>query len=43
MLKKNLHIHTTFSTSDNAIVPEQTAALLAAVQHAGIMGRIIIL
>ena len=38
MLQQDLHIHTTFSTSDNAVVPEQTLSLVAAVKHAGIIG-----
>ena len=38
MLQQDLHIHTTYSTHDSAVVPEQTVALVAAVQHAGIVG-----
>ena len=38
MLQQDLHIHTTYSTSDNAVVPEQTVALVAAVKHAIIVG-----
>jgi histidinol phosphatase-like PHP family hydrolase len=38
MLQQDLHIHTTFSTSDNAVVPEQTPSLVAAVKHAIIVG-----
>lgn len=38
MLQQDLHIHTTFSTSDNAVVPEQTLSLIAAVKHAAIVG-----
>jgi histidinol phosphatase-like PHP family hydrolase len=38
MLQQDLHIHTTFSTSDNAVVPEQTLSLVAAVKHAIIVG-----
>lgn len=38
MLKQDLHIHTTYSTGDSAIVPEQTVAFVAAVQHAQIVG-----
>jgi hypothetical protein len=34
MLQQDLHIHTTYSTSDNLVVPEQTVALVAAVKHA---------
>ena len=38
MLKQDLHIHTTYSTNDTAVVAEQTVALIAAVKHAGIVG-----
>jgi histidinol phosphatase-like PHP family hydrolase len=38
MLQQDLHIHTTFSTSDSAVVPEQTVALVAAVRHARTVG-----
>jgi histidinol phosphatase-like PHP family hydrolase len=38
MLQQDLHIHTTFSISDNAVVPEQTVSLVAAVQHAIVVG-----
>jgi len=38
MLKQDLHIHTTYSNGDNAIVPEQTITLVASVKHAGIVG-----
>ncbi len=38
MLKQDLHIHTTYSTNDSAVVAEQTVALVAAVKHAGIVG-----
>jgi predicted metal-dependent phosphoesterase TrpH len=38
MLQQDLHIHTTYSTSDNSVVPEQTIALVAAVKHAIIVG-----
>jgi histidinol phosphatase-like PHP family hydrolase len=38
MLQQDLHIHTTYSTSDSAVVPEQTVALIAAVRHANIIG-----
>jgi len=38
MLKQDLHIHTTYSTSDNSVVPEQTVAFVAAVNHANIVG-----
>jgi predicted metal-dependent phosphoesterase TrpH len=38
MLEQDLHIHTTYSTSDSSIVPEQTVSLIAAVKHARIVG-----
>ena len=38
MLQQDLHIHTTYSTGDSAVVPEQTVALVAAVRHAKIIG-----
>jgi histidinol phosphatase-like PHP family hydrolase len=38
MLLQDLHIHTTYSQSDSSVVPEQTIALVAAVQHARIVG-----
>lgn len=38
MLQQDLHIHTTYSTGDSAVVPEQTVALIAAVKHARIVG-----
>ena len=38
MLQQDLHIHTTYSTGDSAIVPEQTVALVASLNHAGIVG-----
>lgn len=38
MLQQDLHIHTTYSTHDSAVVTEQTVALVAAVKHAGIVG-----
>jgi histidinol phosphatase-like PHP family hydrolase len=38
MLQQDLHIHTTFSTTDNAVVPEQTLSLIAAVKHAIVVG-----
>jgi histidinol phosphatase-like PHP family hydrolase len=34
MLQQDLHIHTTYSTGDSSVVPEQTVALVAAVHHA---------
>jgi histidinol phosphatase-like PHP family hydrolase len=38
MLQQDLHIHTTYSTHDSAVVPEQTVALVTAVKHAEIVG-----
>ena len=38
MLNQDLHIHTTYSKGDNAVVPEQTIGLVAAIQHAKIKG-----
>ena len=38
MLPQDLHIHTTYSASDNSVLPEQTVALVAAVKHAAIVG-----
>ena len=38
MLQQDLHIHTTYSTHDSAVVPEQTVAIVSAVKHAGIVG-----
>ena len=38
MLQQDLHIHTTYSSSDPLIVPEQTIALVAAVKHAEVVG-----
>jgi len=38
MLQQDLHIHTTYSTGDSAVVPEQTVALVAAIRHAKIVG-----
>ncbi|MEW5816709.1 MAG: hypothetical protein AB1798_15115 [Spirochaetota bacterium] len=35
---QDLHIHTTFSSGDNAVVPEQTVELIAAVRHAQVIG-----
>jgi histidinol phosphatase-like PHP family hydrolase len=37
-IPQDLHIHTTFSRLDSAVVPEQTVALVAAVRHAEVMG-----
>jgi hypothetical protein len=38
MLSQDLHIHTTYSASDNYVVPQQTVSLLASVKHARIIG-----
>jgi hypothetical protein len=38
MLPQDLHIHTTWSTGDGAIVPEQTIALIARLRHAQVVG-----
>lgn len=38
MLNQDLHIHTTYSTGDSAVVPEQTIELIARVQHARCIG-----
>jgi histidinol phosphatase-like PHP family hydrolase len=38
MIPQDLHIHTTFSKLDSAIVEEQTIELIAAVRHAEIIG-----
>ena len=38
MLNQDLHIHTTYSVSDDAVAPEQTIALVAAVKHARVVG-----
>ncbi len=38
MLQQDLHIHTTYSASDDSVVPEQTVDLVAAVNHARIVG-----
>lgn len=35
---QDLHVHTTFSHGDGAVVPEQTVALVALVRHARIQG-----
>jgi histidinol phosphatase-like PHP family hydrolase len=37
-LKQDLHMHTVFSTGDGAIVPQQTVELIAAINHAEIIG-----
>ena len=38
MLQQDLHIHTTYSTSDVSVVPEQTITLIASLNHARIVG-----
>ncbi|NEV64151.1 hypothetical protein [Thiorhodococcus minor] len=38
MLPQDLHIHSTWSSDDSAIVPEQTIELIAAVRHAEVVG-----
>lgn len=35
---QDLHLHTTFSYSDDSVVPEQTLDLVASVRHASVMG-----
>ncbi len=35
---QDLHIHTTYSTGDSAVVPEQTVQFIAALTHARIVG-----
>lgn len=35
---QDLHVHTTFSTTDSAVVPEQTLERVAALRHARILG-----
>jgi hypothetical protein len=37
-IPQDLHIHTTYSASDSAVVPEMTVALVAAVRHARVAG-----
>lgn len=37
-LPQDLHIHTTWSYGDDAVVPEQTIALVAALNHARVRG-----
>lgn len=37
-LPQDLHIHTTFSKHDDAVAPEQTVQLVAAIAHARIVG-----
>ena len=38
MLAQDLHIHTTWSHGDGAVVPEQTVELVAQVRHARVVG-----
>jgi predicted metal-dependent phosphoesterase TrpH len=38
MVPQDLHIHTTWSTGDGAIVPEQTIELIARLRHARVAG-----
>jgi histidinol phosphatase-like PHP family hydrolase len=38
LLPQDLHIHTVFSTTDSAVVPEQTVALVADTKHAAVVG-----
>jgi histidinol phosphatase-like PHP family hydrolase len=38
VVHQDLHIHTTFSANDNAVVPEQTVALIASIKHAKTIG-----
>jgi len=38
MLAQDLHIHTTYSTGDSAVVSNQTIELLASVKHAKVIG-----
>ena len=38
ILPQDLHIHTTFSTGDDSVVPEQTVGLVAGVGHARVVG-----
>lgn len=35
---QDLHLHTTFSSGDSAVVPQQTLALIASVRHASVVG-----
>jgi histidinol phosphatase-like PHP family hydrolase len=37
-LPQDLHIHTTFSRGDGAVVPEQTVELVARIAHARVLG-----
>ena len=38
MIKQDLHIHTTYSTGDSSVVPEQTVELIAQVRHSETIG-----
>jgi histidinol phosphatase-like PHP family hydrolase len=38
ILNQDLHIHTTYSAGDSAIVPEQTVELVASLKHARVVG-----
>ncbi len=38
MRTQDLHIHTTYSTTDHSVVPEQAVTLVAAVGHAQVVG-----
>lgn len=38
MLQQDLHIHTTYSSGDSAVVTEQTIELIDAVRHARVIG-----
>ena len=38
MLDQDLHVHTTWSTGDSAIVPEQTVELVGRLRHARVVG-----
>jgi histidinol phosphatase-like PHP family hydrolase len=38
MVPQDLHIHSTFSASDSAVVPEMTVELIARVRHARVVG-----
>lgn len=38
MILQDIHVHTTWSTGDSAVVPEQTVALLMEIGHAEIRG-----
>jgi histidinol phosphatase-like PHP family hydrolase len=37
-LPQDLHVHTTFSRNDGAVVPEQTVELVASIAHARVLG-----